>query len=1056
MKQKLYLLLLAMLPIVALAESIPTGSGTKEDPFNAVAANAYVKSLDADVVSDADIYIKGTVSSIMNEFTTKYGNATFYISDDGGSDGETFYVYRTLYLGKRDFQEGDRQIMLGDKVVICGKVVNYQGNTPETKEKQSYIYALNGDTGDTPTIDGICYKLNEDHTATVTKGMYVYSGDIAIPSSITNKGVEYTVTAIDGQAFYFNTSISSISIPATVTAIEENAFFGCDGLTAVYINDMSAWCRISFGNGLANPLSSAHRLYLNGSEVRDITINGDVTEIADNAFCNCTSIFTVAISEGVKSIGKSVFHECSTLTKVSLPSTITKIGSGAFYHCKALFYVNLPEGITELEDNTFLLCESLKNLKLPTTLQKIGDGVFGSTAIKKIDIPSAVTVIGDYAFSGCANLEYIYCHPEYVPSAGEHAFDETAFTAATLYVPCANIPAYKQSAVWENFVVILPIPGTEVSIGSGTHDDPFNPFAAIQYIKSLGADVVSEQDIYIKGTIYDIKDEFTARYGNATFSISDYGVKASDLFYVYRTLYLGNRNYIDGDEQIAIGDEVVICGKVKYYQGEVPETVEKASHLYSLKGKTATVSEPTGAGTVDSPFNAAAANAYIRSLTPQVVSENDIYVKGKICAIINEFTAQHGNATFYISDDGTTSGSLFYAYRTSYLGNKKFLDGGTQIQLGDDVVVCGKVILYQGTIPETSENNSHVCSLNGVTYTEVDGLAYYVDTNKQTAEFTGGDSQYSGEVVIPSSITYEGNSYAVTSISSQAFQGCETMTAVTIPGSIVSISEQAFDGCNGLTTITSHISEPFSIYNVFPASILTSATLYVPYMKKAAYQATVGWRDFSNIVEQPGGDVITVTAKSYEREYGEENPTFEYDVTGGTADGNAVITCDATATSPAGTYPVIVSRGDVANTYATFVEGTLTITKAPLTVTAKSYSRKEGEDNPSFELSYSGWKLDETESVLTTLPVATTDATKDSPAGEYVITVNGGSAQNYTFNYVYGTLTIEETSGIVTINGDGNPFDVYTLNGIKVRTQVTSLEGLPKGLYIINGKKVTK
>ena len=95
-------------------------------------------------------------------------------------------------------------------------------------------------------------------------------------------------------------------------------------------------------------------------------------------------------------------------------------------------------------------------------------------------------------------------------------------------------------------------------------------------------------------------------------------------------------------------------------------------------------------------------------------------------------------------------------------------------------------------------------------------------------------------------------------------------------------------------------------------------------------------------------------------------------------------------------------------------------------------------------------------SVLTALPVAATDATKDSPAGEYAITVSGGSAQNYSFVYVGGTLTIEETSGIASIVGDCKPFDVYTVNGIKVRHQVTTLEGLPKGLYIINGKKVNR
>lgn len=171
MKQKIYLLLIALLPLTALAESVPTGSGTLEDPFNAAAANAYIKSLAADVVTETDFYVKGVVSSIKNEFTTRYGNATFYISDNGKSDGETFYVYRTFYLGNREYQEGDRQIALGDEVVICGKLVNYQGATPETKEKQSYIYSLSEAEDTYVRVNDIYYMLYKDNTAEVTDGI---------------------------------------------------------------------------------------------------------------------------------------------------------------------------------------------------------------------------------------------------------------------------------------------------------------------------------------------------------------------------------------------------------------------------------------------------------------------------------------------------------------------------------------------------------------------------------------------------------------------------------------------------------------------------------------------------------------------------------------------------------------------------------------------------------------------------------------------------------------------------------------------------------------------
>ena len=198
--------------------------------------------------------------------------------------------------------------------------------------------------------------------------------------------------------------------------------------------------------------------------------------------------------------------------------------------------------------------------------------------------------------------------------------------------------------------------------------------------------------------------------------------------------------------------------------------------------------------------------------------------------------------------------------------------------------------------------------------------------------------------------------------------------------------------------------------------------------------------------------VITITAKNASREYGDANPTFEYTVTGGDITGTPELTCDATATSSFGEYAIKVDKGSI-TTNANFVfnNGTLTITKATLTVTASDASREEDEENPTFELTYSGFKNDETEDVLTVKPVATTTATANSPAGDYVITVSGGEAQNYDFSYVSGTLTVTEKEiidGIATLSLEKVQGAVYTLSGQRV-------EQPRKGrLYIINGRKV--
>lgn len=96
----------------------PEGDGTLATPFNVAGINEYVSSLEADVNSPT-VYIKGIVVSVKEEFSTDYGNATFYISDDGTSKNQ-FYIYRTYYLGNKKFAEGDTQIKAGDEVIICG------------------------------------------------------------------------------------------------------------------------------------------------------------------------------------------------------------------------------------------------------------------------------------------------------------------------------------------------------------------------------------------------------------------------------------------------------------------------------------------------------------------------------------------------------------------------------------------------------------------------------------------------------------------------------------------------------------------------------------------------------------------------------------------------------------------------------------------------------------------------------------------------------------------------------------------------------------------------
>lgn len=120
------------------------GDGTLANPFNAVAANAVAGALEQGSTSAEDYYIRGKISEIKFTFDAEHGTATFFISDDGTTANQ-FQVYSALYLGNRNWAEGDTQISLGDEVIVYGKLTNFKG-TPETASKKAYLYSLNGKT----------------------------------------------------------------------------------------------------------------------------------------------------------------------------------------------------------------------------------------------------------------------------------------------------------------------------------------------------------------------------------------------------------------------------------------------------------------------------------------------------------------------------------------------------------------------------------------------------------------------------------------------------------------------------------------------------------------------------------------------------------------------------------------------------------------------------------------------------------------------------------------------------------------------------------------------
>lgn len=136
-----------------------------------------------------------------------------------------------------------------------------------------------------------------------------------------------------------------------------------------------------------------------------------------------------------------------------------------------------------------------------------------------------------------------------------------------------------------------------------------------------------------------------------------------------------------------------------------------------------------------------------------------------------------------------------------------------------------------------------------------------------------------------------------------------------------------------------------------------------------------------------------------------------------------------------------------------------TITPAPLTVIANDASRKYGMENPELTCSFFGFKNGETKEVLTRMPSVETTATRESNVGVYPIIPSGAEAQNYTFNYERGTLTItkadqtiewEQQFGTVNV---GDVIELTATSSADLPVKYTSSDETVAEIFTQGGKK---
>ena len=168
-----------------------------------------------------------------------------------------------------------------------------------------------------------------------------------------------SVTYIGRGAFYYCTSLTSVTIPNSVTNIEAQAFNDCRSLTSVTIPDSvirigdSAFRNTPFYNDQPDGLIIFGKVAykMKGNCPASVTIPSGIISIGDWAFFDCNRLTSVTIPNSVTNIGGYAFSSCTNLISVTIPNSVTNIGFYAFWNSNKISEMSML-GFT---------CDTVKN-----------------------------------------------------------------------------------------------------------------------------------------------------------------------------------------------------------------------------------------------------------------------------------------------------------------------------------------------------------------------------------------------------------------------------------------------------------------------------------------------------------------------------------------------------------------------------------------------------------------------------------------------------------------------------------------------------------------------
>ena len=724
--------------------------------------------------------------------------------------------------------------------------------TASTDEGVEITFVVTNDTLFTVCVGDSTNTAIDDETAK----------KVTIPQTVSNEEVSYSVTSIAANAFAGCTEISQVVLPASLTAIGSQAFSGCSSLTKVIARmeepfklDASSFTGVSANCGLhipdgtmeayteagwttsvfKNGVVYGENTLLKGDSFTVADINGvdilyvvtdadlmtarvgdatnpaisvetegavtipatveyegqtyNVTAVGNNAFKSCAGITAVSLPEGITTVGQYAFYSCTALTTTNIPDGVKSIGAYAFNGCTNLTDVDLPGTLTSIGNYAFKSCKSMTRLVIPGTVTSIGTESFSYMGIKELVLSEGVQKMSYAAFANCTSLQTVSL-PTSLTSIGQQAFRQNT-SLLKVDIP-EGVKSLSKDAfrTCSNLVEVI-LPSTLTSSKTPVFENckkltkviarmqkPFtmpstmfastNPLIALHIPDGTREDYIAAgwtTDTFKGGIIYGDDTPakgFTFTYPtkediDLTFMVSEpenWDVSVGN----------GNNTAVDTSASgiITIPDSVV-------YE-------DMTYHVSTIAGK---------AFSNCSDFETVVLPATLDGIEAQAFNG---------CLGLKAVIARM-DTPFNLNADAFANISNYCGLHVPEGKKQAYIDAGWTKDIFKGGVVEGDSTMTGGV---------------RFTLTNADGIEItyvIVDVDEMTVQ-VGDDSMTAvtdtieGILTIPLTVEYAGQSYQVTTIGSNAFNGCARITEINLPDSLTNIGTSAFQDCTGLSEIT--------------------------------------------------------------------------------------------------------------------------------------------------------------------------------------------------------------------------------------------------------------